>query len=176
MTSPSLTADQALDEFRAARGAMLTRPFHLVIELHSAVFLQKMFVFQDPARTERLCRALAEKAREAFGAIDVVASRAPASIVPATRRRAGLAPRRSSSSARVASSNCAAVSRSAPGCARADGRGHHPGAAWPLHHLDAGGGAGQAWVARSSARGVPLRSTNWRTSLVSRCWRPRRPA
>ena len=41
-----------------------------------------MFVFQDPARTERLCRALAEKAREAFGAIDVVASPAVGGIVP----------------------------------------------------------------------------------------------
>ena len=41
-----------------------------------------MFVFQDPARTERLCRALAEKAREAFGAIDVVASPALGGIVP----------------------------------------------------------------------------------------------
>jgi orotate phosphoribosyltransferase len=50
--------------------------------LHSPVFLQKMFVFQDPARTERLCRALAEKAREAFGAIDVVASPALGGIVP----------------------------------------------------------------------------------------------
>jgi orotate phosphoribosyltransferase len=50
--------------------------------LHSPVFLQKMFVFQDPARTERLCRALAEKAREAFGAIDIVASPALGGIVP----------------------------------------------------------------------------------------------
>ena len=67
MTNPSLTADQALDEFRAA-GALLTGHFVLSSGLHSPVFLQKMFVFQDPARTERLCRALAEKAREAFGA------------------------------------------------------------------------------------------------------------
>jgi len=41
-----------------------------------------MFVFQDPARTERLCRALAAKAREAFGPIDVVASPAVGGIVP----------------------------------------------------------------------------------------------
>src|ERR1700722_9280036 len=73
MTNPSLTADQALDEFRAA-GALLTGHFILSSGLHSPVFLQKMFVFQDPARTERLCRALAEKAREAFGEIDIVAS------------------------------------------------------------------------------------------------------
>jgi orotate phosphoribosyltransferase len=41
-----------------------------------------MFVFQDPARTERLCRALARKARAAFGPIDVVASPAVGGIVP----------------------------------------------------------------------------------------------
>ena len=81
MTSPSLTAEQALDEFRAA-GALLTGHFILSSGLHSPVFLQKMFVFQDPARTERLCRALAEKAREAFGAIDIVASPALGGIVP----------------------------------------------------------------------------------------------
>ena len=81
MTSPSLTADQALDEFRAA-GALLTGHFILSSGLHSPVFLQKMFVFQDPARTERLCRVLAEKAREAFGAIDIVASPALGGIVP----------------------------------------------------------------------------------------------
>jgi orotate phosphoribosyltransferase len=81
MTSPSLTADQALDEFRAA-GALLTGHFILSSGLHSPVFLQKMFVFQDPARTERLCRALAEKAREAFGAIDIVASPALGGVVP----------------------------------------------------------------------------------------------
>jgi orotate phosphoribosyltransferase len=66
MTNASLTADQALDEFRAA-GALLTGHFILSSGMHSPVFLQKMFVFQDPARTERLCRALAEKARQAFG-------------------------------------------------------------------------------------------------------------
>ena len=79
--SATLTADEALDEFRAA-GALLEGHFILSSGLHSPVFLQKMFVFQDPARTERLCRALAEKAREAFGPIDVVASPAVGGIVP----------------------------------------------------------------------------------------------
>src|SRR5271165_6263762 len=79
--STTLTADQALDEFRAA-GALLEGHFILSSGLHSPVFLQKMFVFQDPARTERLCRALAEKARERFGPIDVVASPAVGGIVP----------------------------------------------------------------------------------------------
>ena len=79
--STTLTADQALDEFRAA-GALLEGHFILSSGLHSPVFLQKMFVFQDPARTERLCRALAAKAREAFGPIDIVASPAVGGIVP----------------------------------------------------------------------------------------------
>jgi orotate phosphoribosyltransferase len=36
----------------------------------------------DPARTERLCRALAEKAKDAFGGIDVVVSPAVGAIIP----------------------------------------------------------------------------------------------
>ena len=77
----TLTAEQALEEFRAA-GALLEGHFILSSGLHSPVFLQKMFVFQDPARTERLCRALAERARQAFGDIDIVASPAVGGIVP----------------------------------------------------------------------------------------------
>jgi len=77
----SLTSDETLDEFRAA-GALLEGHFILSSGLHSPIFLQKMFVFQDPARTERLCRALAEKAREAFGPVDVVVSPAVGGIVP----------------------------------------------------------------------------------------------
>jgi orotate phosphoribosyltransferase len=79
--SVSLTEAQTLDEFRAA-GALLEGHFILSSGLHSSVFLQKMFVFQDPARTERLCRALAAKARAAFGPIDVVVSPALGGIVP----------------------------------------------------------------------------------------------
>jgi orotate phosphoribosyltransferase len=57
---------------------------HFVLSsgLHSPVFLQKMFVFQDPARTERVCRALAEKIRDAYGPIDYVVSPAVGGIVP----------------------------------------------------------------------------------------------
>jgi orotate phosphoribosyltransferase len=79
--SDALTETQVLDEFRAA-GALLEGHFILSSGLHSPVFLQKMFVFQDPKRTERLCRALAAKARAAFGAIDVVVSPALGGIVP----------------------------------------------------------------------------------------------
>src|SRR3546814_18274343 len=50
--------------------------------LHSPVFLQKMRVFQDPARTERLCRALAEAIRQTFGKVDLVVSPAVGGILP----------------------------------------------------------------------------------------------
>ena len=63
----TLTAEEALDEFRAA-GALLEGHFILSSGLHSPVFLQKMFVFQDPARTGRLCRALARREGDLRGA------------------------------------------------------------------------------------------------------------
>ena len=81
VSSPDLSPEQALDEFRAA-GALLEGHFILSSGLHSPVFLQKMFVFQDPVRTERLCRALARKAEAAFGTIDIVVSPAVGGIVP----------------------------------------------------------------------------------------------
>lgn len=76
-----MTPDQVLDEFRSA-GALLEGHFVLSSGLHSPVFLQKMFVFQDPARTERVCRALAEKIRQAYGPVDYVVSPAVGGIVP----------------------------------------------------------------------------------------------
>ena len=72
---------EVLDEFRAA-GALLEGHFILSSGLHSSVFLQKMFVFMDPVRTERLCQALAQLIRERFGAIDLVVSPAVGGIVP----------------------------------------------------------------------------------------------
>ena len=79
--SGELTAEQTLDEFRDA-GALLEGHFILSSGLRSSVFLQKMFIFQDPARTAKLCRALALKAQAAFGRIDIVASPAVGGIVP----------------------------------------------------------------------------------------------
>ncbi len=76
-----LSPEQTLAEFRAAV-ALLEGHFILSSGRHSPVFLQKMFVFQDPARTERLCRALALKVEAAFGKIDVVVSPAIGGIVP----------------------------------------------------------------------------------------------
>ena len=76
-----MTQEQVLDEFRGA-GALLEGHFILSSGLRSPVFLQKMFVFQDPVRTGKLCRALAQLAREAFGVIDIVVSPALGGIVP----------------------------------------------------------------------------------------------
>lgn len=76
-----MTSEEVLDEFRAA-GALLEGHFVLSSGLHSSTFLQKMFVFMDPVRTERLCRALAEVIRRRFGKIDMVVSPAVGGIVP----------------------------------------------------------------------------------------------
>jgi orotate phosphoribosyltransferase len=76
-----MTEDEVLKEFREA-GALLEGHFILSSGLHSSVFLQKAFVFMDPVRTERLCRALAMKARARFGTIDLVVSPAVGGIVP----------------------------------------------------------------------------------------------
>ena len=77
----TMTDDDVLDEFRAA-GALLEGHFILSSGLRSPVFLQKVFIFQDPVRTSRLCAALADKARARFGTVDVVVSPAVGGIVP----------------------------------------------------------------------------------------------
>jgi orotate phosphoribosyltransferase len=79
--SAIMTTEQVLDEFRAA-GALLQGHFILSSGLRSPVFLQKMFIFQDPKRTETLCKALAAKVEATFGKIDVVVSPAVGGIVP----------------------------------------------------------------------------------------------
>lgn len=76
-----MTEDDVLAEFREA-GALLEGHFILSSGLRSPLFFQKMFIFQDPVRTERLCKALAEKIEAAFGRIDYVVSPAVGGIVP----------------------------------------------------------------------------------------------
>ena len=76
-----MNPNDVLEEFRAA-GALLEGHFVLSSGLHSSVFLQKMFVFMDPVRTERLCRALAQRIAQAYGAVDYVVSPAVGGIVP----------------------------------------------------------------------------------------------
>lgn len=76
-----MTEDDVLAEFREA-GALLEGHFILSSGLRSPLFFQKMFIFQDPVRTERLCKALAERIEAAFGRIDYVVSPAVGGIVP----------------------------------------------------------------------------------------------
>jgi orotate phosphoribosyltransferase len=76
-----MTADEVLDEFRAA-GALREGHFVLSSGLHSPLFLQKNLVFAEPARCERLCRALARKIEETDPRIDVVVSPAVGAIIP----------------------------------------------------------------------------------------------
>ena len=60
-------------------GAILEGHFILSSGLRSPLFIQKARVFMYPDRTERLCRALAEKVRAAnLGPIDLVVSPANA--------------------------------------------------------------------------------------------------
>lgn len=76
-----MTQDEVLDEFRASN-ALLEGHFILSSGRHSAVFLQKMRVFQYPDRTEKICSALAAKIREKFGTVDMVVSPAMGGIIP----------------------------------------------------------------------------------------------
>jgi orotate phosphoribosyltransferase len=73
--------DQVLAEFRDAN-ALLEGHFILSSGLRSPVFLQKMRVFEDPARAERLCTALAEVIRREVGEVDLVVSPAIGGIIP----------------------------------------------------------------------------------------------
>jgi orotate phosphoribosyltransferase len=76
-----MTDDDVLAEFRDA-GALLEGHFILSSGLRSPVFLQKMRIFEDPVRTARVCGALAEMIRDAFGEIDLVVSPAIGGIIP----------------------------------------------------------------------------------------------
>jgi orotate phosphoribosyltransferase len=76
-----VTDDEVLAEFKAA-DALLEGHFILSSGRRSRVFLQKMLVFQDPVRTERLCRALAERITAQFGKVDVIVSPAMGGIIP----------------------------------------------------------------------------------------------
>lgn len=76
-----MTTDDVLSEFRDA-GALREGHFVLSSGLHSGVFLQKNLVFMRADRTERLCRALAERITAAVGEVDVVVSPAVGAIIP----------------------------------------------------------------------------------------------
>lgn len=87
-----MNTNQVLDIFREA-GAVLEGHFILTSGLRSPVFLQKARVFMHADKTERLCRALAEKIRaEIPGKIDYVVGPAIGGIIPAyeTSRHLGV--------------------------------------------------------------------------------------
>jgi orotate phosphoribosyltransferase len=87
-----MTDEDAIAIFREA-GAILEGHFILSSGLRSPVFLQKARVFMYPEKTERLCRALAEKVKAAdLGRIDYIVSPAVGGIVPGyeTARHLGI--------------------------------------------------------------------------------------
>jgi orotate phosphoribosyltransferase len=76
-----LTHEDVLGEFRAA-GALLEGHFILSSGLHSPRYLQCARVLMDPARSERLCRAIAGKVRAGgFGNVELVASPAMGGVI-----------------------------------------------------------------------------------------------
>lgn len=87
-----MTRDDVLAVFREC-GAMLEGHFILSSGLRSPVFLQKARVFQYPAQTEKLCKALAAKIHaDGFGDVTKVVSPAIGGIIPGyeTARHLGL--------------------------------------------------------------------------------------
>lgn len=87
-----METDEVLGVFREA-GAILHGHFILTSGLRSPVFLQKARVFMHADKTERLCRALAERIRERLGdRIDYVVGPAVGGLIPAyeTSRHLGV--------------------------------------------------------------------------------------
>ena len=75
-----MDTEDVLAEFEAA-GALQKGHFKLSSGLHSDTYLNKSIVSMYPDRTEKLCRALAEKARDVVGEIDYVVSPAMGAII-----------------------------------------------------------------------------------------------
>lgn len=87
-----MDTDEVLGIFRSA-GAVLEGHFILSSGLRSPVFLQKARVFMHADKTERLCRALAERIRAQLpGGLDYVVGPAVGGIIPAyeTSRHLGV--------------------------------------------------------------------------------------
>ncbi|RUW32764.1 MULTISPECIES: orotate phosphoribosyltransferase [unclassified Mesorhizobium] len=78
-----MNTEEVLGIFREA-GAVLEGHFILTSGLRSPIFLQKARVFMHADKTERLCKALAEKIRESVpGGIDYVVGPAIGGLIPA---------------------------------------------------------------------------------------------
>ncbi len=87
-----MQTSDVIEVFREA-GAVLEGHFILTSGLRSPVFLQKARVFMHADKTEKLCRALAEKIRaELPGPIDYVVGPAIGGLIPAyeTSRHLGV--------------------------------------------------------------------------------------
>lgn len=76
-----MTTDDVLDIFRKA-GALLEGHFILTSGRHARRFLQKAFVFMDPAATSTLCEALAARITAQWGPVDLVVSPAVGAVIP----------------------------------------------------------------------------------------------
>jgi len=76
-----MNTEDVLDEFRTA-GGLLEGHFILSSGLRSTGFLQKAQIFKDPMRTEKLCKALAQRILDAVGKPDIVVSPAVGGIIP----------------------------------------------------------------------------------------------
>lgn len=77
-----MNTEQVLEEFRQA-GALLEGHFILSSGRHSGFFLQKAFVFMDPKRTEKLCKALAKLVIASdLAPFDVIVSPAVGGLIP----------------------------------------------------------------------------------------------
>jgi orotate phosphoribosyltransferase len=77
-----MTEAEVIDVFKKA-GAILEGHFILTSGLRSPVFIQKTRVFMYPDLTAKVCRALADKVRQAgLGPIDLIVSPAIGGIVP----------------------------------------------------------------------------------------------
>ena len=87
-----MTRDEVLAIFKEA-GAFMEGHFILTSGLRSPVFLQKARVFMYPEKTERLCKALAEKVQSSdLGPIDYIVSPALGGLIPGyeTARHLGI--------------------------------------------------------------------------------------
>jgi len=77
-----MTTDDVLGIFREA-GALLEGHFILSSGLRSPVFLQKAFIFKNPALTEILCKALAEKVSAQLDTIpEIIVAPAMGGVIP----------------------------------------------------------------------------------------------
>lgn len=87
-----MNTEDVLAVFREA-GAILEGHFILTSGLRSPIFLQKARVFMHADKTEKLCKALAEKIRDAdLGPIDYVVGPAIGGLIPSyeTSRHLGV--------------------------------------------------------------------------------------